>query len=599
MSDDPSSPAAPASASSSASSEVRPGSQVLLVTSAGAPPHAVVPVLAAAEAHGLRVRAIDLGGAGAGGNALTDRVRRALLGEGAERRLRKELELNPPDVAVVFDPHSAQALTVARDEVLNPAPVVAVVAELEPAAAWAQTDADRFLALDEIAAVTLAEHGVEADRILVVGAFGEHAFWQAGRRDRAAVRERFKLTGAVVLVEVAGMGAELTNQLSLQLSLLDAHERTTFLFDAAGDAEAAAVLRRSVPALGLRAKLFGVTTDASELWRAADVVIGRPTPQTTARAMLLGARLVALIDDSSPGLAATAAALELRKLATAARGLLLLTSALEAAMRQPARMGEGSGDAAATCADVLSVLAADKRAVIDERRAVGAAATRERIRAASAAAGAATKVASMPGDLEDLSGGGAAEAASAAASVPDIDVAALQEEGRRRLSELSKAMMAAQRAADAATAEAAAQRGRGEDTAAAAAQRRGDAERARMHSLLAEMSTLQHELKELDRVAAAQPRPSRSSGPSSAGSAGSGGGRSGASVDDLLADLKSKAGATTGEAPRPSASSSGSSSSGPGSGGGRPKAKAADDVLNDELAALKQKMAQMPPKKKP
>jgi UDP-N-acetylglucosamine:LPS N-acetylglucosamine transferase len=598
MSDDPSSPAAPASASSSASGEVRPGPQVLLVTSAGAPPHAVVPVLAAAEAHGLRVRAIDLGGAGAGGNALTDRVRRALLGEGAERRLRKELELNPPDVAVVFDPHSAQALTVARDEVPNPAPVVAVVAELEPAAAWAQTDADRFLALDEIAAVTLAEHGVEADRILVVGAFGEHAFWQAGRRDRAAVRERFKLTGAVVLVEVAGMGAELTNQLSLQLSLLDAHERTTFLFDAAGDAEAAAVLRRSVPALGLRAKLFGVTTDASELWRAADVVIGRPTPQTTARAMLLGARLVALIDDSSPGLAATAAALELRKLATAARGLLLLTSALEAAMRQPARMGEGSGDAAATCADVLSVLAADKRAVIDERRAVGAAATRERIRAASAAAGAATKVASMPGDLEDLSGGGAAEAASAAASVPDIDVAALQEEGKRRLSELSKAMMAAQRAADAATAEAAAQRGRGEDTAAAAAQRRGDAERARMHSLLAEMSTLQHELKELDRVAAAQPRPSRSSSPSTSTSS-AGGGRSAASVDDLLADLKSKAGATTGAAPRPSASASGSSSSGPGSGGGRPKAKAADDVLNDELAALKQKMAQMPPKKKP
>ncbi|HRC58529.1 MAG TPA: hypothetical protein PKU97_21555 [Kofleriaceae bacterium] len=84
--------------------------KVLLVTSSGASPHAVVPVLAAAEAAGLQVRAIDLGGAGAGGSSVTDRVLRALLGEGAERRLRKELEQNPPDVAVVFDPHSAQAL---------------------------------------------------------------------------------------------------------------------------------------------------------------------------------------------------------------------------------------------------------------------------------------------------------------------------------------------------------------------------------------------------------------------------------------------------------------------------------------------------------
>jgi processive 1,2-diacylglycerol beta-glucosyltransferase len=268
-----------------------PGAQVLLVTSSGAPPHAVIPVLAAAEAQGLRVRAIDLGGVGGGGNSVTDRVRRALLGEGAERRLRKELEGNPPDVAVVFDPHSAQALTVAREEVQNPAPVVAVVAELEPAAAWAQTDADRLLAIDDVAAVTLAERGVEPDRVLVTGAFGELPFWQAGKKDRAAVRQRFNLTGNVVLVEVAGMGAEATNQLSLQLSLLDAHDRTTFLFDAAGDAEAAAVLRRSVPTLGLRAKLFGATGDAAELWRAADCIVARPTPRTASRVLLLGAQI--------------------------------------------------------------------------------------------------------------------------------------------------------------------------------------------------------------------------------------------------------------------------------------------------------------------
>ncbi|MGE5185001.1 MAG: hypothetical protein ACM31C_23190, partial [Acidobacteriota bacterium] len=153
---------------------------VLVVTSAGAAASAVVPVLAAIEAAGMRVRAIDVGAAGGGGGGVTDRVRRALLGEGAERKLRKELEVNPPDAAVVFDPHAALALTVARDQVQNPAPVIAVVGELEPATAWAQTDADRFVAIDELAAVALADAGVEGDRILVVGAIGERQFAEAG-----------------------------------------------------------------------------------------------------------------------------------------------------------------------------------------------------------------------------------------------------------------------------------------------------------------------------------------------------------------------------------------------------------------------------------
>ena len=88
---------------------------------------------------------------------------------------------------MVFDPHAALALTVARDQVQNPAPVIAVVAELDPATAWAQTDADRFLAIDELAAVALADAGVEGERILVVGAIGERAFADAAREDRAAL----------------------------------------------------------------------------------------------------------------------------------------------------------------------------------------------------------------------------------------------------------------------------------------------------------------------------------------------------------------------------------------------------------------------------
>ena len=167
--------------------------QILVVTSAGAPAAAVVPVLAAIEAAGMRVRAIDLGGAGGGGGGVADRVRRALLGEGAERRLRRELELSPPDAAVVFDPHAALALTVVRDQSQNPAPVVAVVGDLEPGAAWAQTDADRFAAVDELAAVALADAGVEGERILIVGAIGERAFADAGALDRGALRQRFKL----------------------------------------------------------------------------------------------------------------------------------------------------------------------------------------------------------------------------------------------------------------------------------------------------------------------------------------------------------------------------------------------------------------------
>ena len=185
--------------------------QVLIVTSSGAPASSVVPVLAAIEAAGMRVRAIDVGNAGGGGGGVADRVRRAILGEGAERRLKRELELTPPDAAVVFDPHAAVALTVARDHVeptISAAPVIGVVGELDPAAAWANTGCDRYVAVDELAAVALADAGVEGDRILVVGAIGERIFADAGAHDRTTLRTRFKLSGKTALVEVAGLGAE-------------------------------------------------------------------------------------------------------------------------------------------------------------------------------------------------------------------------------------------------------------------------------------------------------------------------------------------------------------------------------------------------------
>ncbi len=562
--------------------------QILVVTSAGAPAAAVVPVLAAIEAAGMRVRAIDLGGVGGGGGGVADRVRRALLGEGAERRLRRELEVSPPDAAVVFDPHAALALTVVRDSAQNPAPVVAVVGELEPAAAWAQTDADRFAAVDELAAVALADAGVEGERVLVVGAIGERAFADAAAQDRGALRQRFKLGGGkLALVEVAGLGAEQTGQLALQLSLLDGSDQITFLFDAAGDVDAAAVLRRQVPALGLRAKLFGATPEAALYWRAADAVLARPRPEVVSRVLLLGGKLVALIDDSVPGGAKAAAALEARQRAIPAKGLLLLASALESALRgAPPSPTPDGGD---NVADIVAAVAADKRGVIDERRAAAQAATRGRVRAASAAAQAAAAVTAMPGELEDLGGG---PSFVEEVQVPDAtEVSRLRAEVEQRKAEMTRSMMAARDAASSLAEQATAARARGALDEASQLDRRADAERARMHALLAELATLETELAELERVrraAADAPRPPPRGG--------GGGGSTDEdlprasrrpSIDDALSDLKKRAGAPSG---------SSSSSSKPRPAGGSDASKAAGTV-DDELAALKRKMASQPKKK--
>jgi len=559
-------------------------SQVLIVTSAGAPSAAVVPVLAAIEAAGMRVRAIDVGAAGGGGAGVADRVRRALLGEGAERRLRKELEVSPPDVAVVFDPYAALALTVARDQVQNPAPVVAVIAELEPADAWAQTDADRFVAVDDLAAVALADAGVEGERILVVGAIGERAFADAANEDRAALRARFKLSGKVALVEVAGLGPELTGQLALQLSLLDGGDAITWLFDAAGDVESAAVLRRQVPTLGLRAKLFGATGDAALLWRAADTIVARPRSEVISRVLLLGGKLVALVDDNIAGSARAAAALEARKCAVAAKGLLLLSSALDAAFggARPSPTSDG-GD---NIADIVAAVAGDKRGIIDERRAAAHAQTRDRVRAASAAASAVEKTAAMPGELEDLG-----EAPSDPAPLPDAaELARLRAEVQRRVVEMTKSMTTARDLAVKLAYDAKAARARDPSDAggeAAQLERRADGERVKMHATLAELATLDAELKELERASKAAAEAARTTASATAGIPRPSPGPA-PTLDDVLDELKRRAGSAPG-GPRPNQ---------PPSSRSTPK-KPAPTTVDDELAALKQKMASAPPKKKP
>jgi UDP-N-acetylglucosamine:LPS N-acetylglucosamine transferase len=569
---------------------------VLVVTSSGASPAAVVPVLAAIEAAGIRVRAIDVGAVGGGGTGVADRMRRALAGEGAERKLKKELELSPPDAVIAFDPHAALALTVVRDQVQNPAPVIAVVGDLEPVAAWSQSDADRFLAVDEIAAVALADAGVEGDRILVVGAIGERAFAEAAAHDRLMLRSRFKLSGKVALVEVAGLGAELTGQLSLQLSLLDGGSQITFLFDAGNDADAAAVLRRQVPALGLKAKLFGSTPDAPLLWRAADAIVARPRAEVVSRVMLLGGRLVALVDDSVPHSAATAAALEARKRAIASKGLLMLSSALESAFG--GTPPSATDDGADQIADIVAAVASDKRGVIDERLSAVHAATRDKVHRANSAAQAAAAQTAAAGDLEDLGGGGGGFA-DAVADLPDkAELERLRGEVARRVSDLNKQMAASRDAATDATEKAKGARARGAVDEAIQLERKADGERARMHGLLSELATLESELKDLERSIKALgdiPRTSSSASSASTSSSGAGGGapraeappRRAASIDDELARLKRHGGG--GPTPKPPASSA------PGSGAKKPPA----DNVDDELAALKKKMQGAPPKKKP
>ena len=520
---------------------------VLVVTSASADPAAVVPVLAACEAAGARVRAIDIGAAGAGGGGLSDRMRRAIYGESAERRLRKEIDGNPPDVAVAFDPFAAQVLSLARDQAANPAPVVAVCADLEPGASWGQADADRYCAIDNETAVALADAGVEDDRVLVVGPIGERAWADAALDDRAGLRARFGAGDRAVVVEVAGLGAELTGQLVMQLSLADVSERVTYLFDAGADVDAAAAVRRQVPLLGLRAKLFGQSADAGRYWRAADVVVARPRSRSIARAMLVGARLLALVDDEVAGAARIATALEQRGRGAGARGVLLVSSGLEALLR--ASPPPPGADGADHVVDVVWTVASDRRAVIEERRAAARAETHSRIKGATAAASAAARQSAAAGDLEDLGGGGPAEPA---ADVPGAaDLASLAREAAERKQQLVRDVDAARRAGDHAT----------------------------MHRLLQELAALDKELADLD----AATRAARAAGVKPGTSAGANGGpRPAAGTPrppagerrpppaDPLADLKRKAAAAN---QRSSAS------------------------VDDELAALKRKMTETSKKK--
>lgn len=544
---------------------------VLLVTSVGAPEGGVTPVLAALEAAGMRVRAIDVGRAGSRAEGALDKVLQALAGEVAERRLLRELSDHPPDVTVAFDPATAAALSLVRDEGTHAAPVIAVIADLHPDPAWAATDADRYLTVDEDAAVELAEHGVEGERIIPVGPLCEWRFVAASGEQRESLRQRYRIDGRapVVVVSVEGFGYESTSQIALQLSLVSGGG--TYLFDAGRDADAATALRRQVPTLDIRAKLFGATADAARYWRCADVVVVRPTPASVARVMVLGARMVSFQPEGREA-NQLARAMEARGLGTTASSTLLLSSALEPLLGRASRSdGRVGTDGAANVADIAWIVGSQGRAILAERQATAAASTRARVEAAASAAEAAARSSAAAGGLEDLDGGG-----ETAAPPEPGEIATLRAEVQVRMAQVSKTVDEARAAAERWDKRHELARSRGDVSASLEAERQCDAERARMHAALAEMAQLQAELDRLDKAAAAAPPPrpaSRSAGASRSARAGSSGAtrasasRPQSSVDDLLEQMKRQQTASTG--------------------------RRSDDgqrTVDDELAALKRRM---------
>jgi len=583
-----------------------PGPRVLVVTSSGAPPAVVTPILAALDAHGLAVRALDVGRVGSRASGAAWRVLRVIVGELAERRLLRELDEFPPDVALAFDPGSTAALAAARDHADRPSPVVAVVPELEPSGEeWAATGADRYLAVDDHAAVALADGGVEGERVLVVGAFCPLPYAEAGREARAGLRSRFKLPPGepVVLVDVAGLGPETCSQLALQLSLIG--QRATYLFAAGDDADAATALRRQVPTLGLRAKLFGHTADAPLLWRTADVVVARPRSATIAKAMAVGARMVALAPDDGAG-KAVVAGLEARRMGVAADGPLFVSSALEpllaaAAAAEPPGSIVGE-DGAANAADVAWIVGRARAEIIDQARSAERAHTSARVAAAARAAATAARSTAAAGDLEDLGGGadrsgvedlgGPGAAASSEPEPPDpVEIARLRRELEARAARAQRTITDAQQSAARWDRKAEEGRALGSEATAREGERNAELERARMHAALAEMAEVSVQREALERAARAAPRRRPATpGPRLPGP-GAGRGperppasaRPGAdrSVDDLLQDLKrGQAGQRSAPPPPPR---SGGPSGGASAGG--------TGTVDDELEALKRKMS--------
>lgn len=193
----------------------------------------------------------------------------------------------PSEVACVLDPEAPAV----------PPPRVALVDALVPGERWREAG-ERFAVVDERAQAALVSLGVPEARVVVTGWPLAPAWKEAAVADREELRQRFGLAatpGPVVLVDTRELGEQL-GPVILQLSLSPTIEP---LFDAPDDATTA-LLRARCPAAGIRARRFGETSEAPLLWRAADLVVGRPRPQLVAQARAVGLAIVALRAPSTP-----------------------------------------------------------------------------------------------------------------------------------------------------------------------------------------------------------------------------------------------------------------------------------------------------------
>jgi hypothetical protein len=501
--------------------------RVLVVTSAGSSGDAAMPVLAALEAAKHRVRAIDVGRVGASGGGAAWRVVKAISGELAERRLARELGASPPDVAVAFDPGSTMALLELRRHAPNPVAVLAVIGELSPDPVWGEVPADRFLAVDDEAAVALADAGVAEERVMTVGPLVEARFAAAGRSKREVLRARFglPLSEPVILVEVEGLGHETTSQLALQLSLVGSDG--VYLFAAGADVEAARALRASVPTLEMRAKLFGATDDAPLLWRCADVAVARPRLRAAMRTLAINTRMVAFLPEDDAG-ERLARDLEARGMGARAQSALLVASAIEPLIARPHAPSARTGaDGAASVADIIAIVGGQVGAILAETARVSAAAAAAETTSAESGAAAPTSA----GELEDLSAGGGLEDLFGPAAGADGAGARRKAELGAQMKQLARQVSESQTALEDWERKKAKAEGAGDSDQARQASRGADAERAKMHKALAQMAALEGEIRKLEGRDKRRPAPGRASRPSASRGAG---------LDDALRDLKKK-----------------------------------------------------------
>lgn len=313
-----------------------------------------MPLLAALEVAGIAVRVLDVGALASGGS-VADRLVGALRGEAAGRRIRRAVREHLPSVALALDPWAAMELSVARDQEQPSFPVVGVAPEMVIQSAWQTAEVDRLCVVDDEAAVLAQTLAIAGERIVVTGNIAPRRFVDAATQAKSAMKALHQLAGHVVLVDgalLAGRAADVLTQWSLGGSAED----WQWLFDAGANAETAAALRRAVPSIGLRGKLFGVTHDAPRFYRAADVVV-TADEATVRKARACGTRCV-VVEEDGPLLGT---ALWSRRSGTGAP--LPLVPAQLASGPEPVLLLDG----AAHVASLVAVISGERGEILAER----------------------------------------------------------------------------------------------------------------------------------------------------------------------------------------------------------------------------------------